>query len=166
MTWCETRPTRVRQVVIAPSTSATSVLTPLIRGEPDMVGLLFGSRELLCLFDRISGTLVRYSSLSELCLPGESASCQIPGASVGWWSNILFFTRKTGCFSGGLGTSRRRRVNQVSRRRVLPSPIQSVVPHLSKRFFSLTDSPYTSRTHFDTSPPGDFGWNGSHGESA
>jgi hypothetical protein len=68
-------------VVIAPS---ASVLTPLIRGEPDMVGLLLGSRELLCLSSRISRTLVSCSSLSELSLPGESVSCQIQGGSVGW----------------------------------------------------------------------------------
>jgi hypothetical protein len=50
-------------VVIDPS---TLVLDPLIRGEPDIEGLLLGSRELLSSFGRISGTLVRYSSLSEL----------------------------------------------------------------------------------------------------
>jgi hypothetical protein len=44
-----------------------------------MVGLLLGSRERLWLFRRISRTLVSYSSLSELCFPGESASCQVKG---------------------------------------------------------------------------------------
>jgi len=47
---------------------------PLIRGEPDMVGLLLGSRELLCLSSRISRTLVICSSLSELYLPVDIAS--------------------------------------------------------------------------------------------
>ena len=59
-------------VVIAPS---TSVLAPLIWGEPDMVGLL------LCLFGRISGSLVRYISLSELCFPGESTRGCFQGGS-------------------------------------------------------------------------------------
>jgi hypothetical protein len=54
-----------------------------------MVGLLLGSRELLCLFGRISRTLVSYSSLSELGLPGEVVSYQMQGESVGWWSNII-----------------------------------------------------------------------------
>ena len=31
-------------------------------------------------------------------------------------------------------------------------------------FFSLTDSPSSSRAHFDTSPSGAFGRNGSHGQ--
>ena len=82
-------------VVIAPS---TSVLAPLIRGEPDMVGLLLGSRELLCLFGRISGTLVCCSSLSELCLPRDSASCQMQGESAGWWSNTTFIASQDGDF--------------------------------------------------------------------
>ncbi len=139
-------------VVIAPS---ASVLAPLIRGEPDIVGLLLGSRELLWLSSRISRTLVSCSSLSELYLPAE-----------------------------GLGTSRRRRVTQgpdtssrpligtgaqhvmllppdrgatphvvaayqgtlpslrLSVGKLLPSPIQPVVPIPSESFFFLTDSPY------------------------
>ena len=64
------------RVVIAPS---ASVLAPMIRGEPDMEGLLLGSRELLCLSSRISRTLVSCSSLSELYLLGESVSCQMQG---------------------------------------------------------------------------------------
>ena len=51
------------------------------------MGLLLGSRELLWLFGRISGTFVHCISLSELCLPGESASCQIQGESADWWSS-------------------------------------------------------------------------------
>ena len=85
-----------------------------------MLGLLLGPLELLCLFGWISGTSLRYSSLSELCLPGKSASCQMQGKSVGLWSMIIFFTRKT-----GLGTSRRRRVKQgldMSRRCRLQGP--------------------------------------------
>ena len=35
-----------------------------------------------------------------------------------------------------------------------------------RSFFSLFDSPYSSHTHFDTSPSGTFGCNGTHGESA
>jgi hypothetical protein len=85
-------------VVIVPS---VSTLTPLIRGEPDMVGLLLGSRELLYLSSRISRTLVSCSSLSELSLPGESVRCQIQGESVGWWSNIILSSRKTGGFFRG-----------------------------------------------------------------
>ena len=54
-------------VVIAPS---ASVPAPMIRGEPDMEGLLLGSRELLCLSSRISRTLVSCSSLSELYFGG------------------------------------------------------------------------------------------------
>ena len=84
-------------VVIVPS---ASTLAPLIRGEPDMVGLLLGSRELLCLCGRTSRTLVCCRSLPELCLPGESASCQIQGESVGWWDNIIFSPGKTGVFRG------------------------------------------------------------------
>jgi hypothetical protein len=80
-------------VVIAPSASA---LAPLIRGEPDMVGLLLGSRELLCLSSRISRTLVRCISLSGLSLAGESIRCQIQGESVGWWCNTILSPRKTG----------------------------------------------------------------------
>ena len=135
---------------------------------------------------RISRTLVSCSSLSELYLPGESVNCQIQGESVGWWSNIILSPRKTGGFSEGLGTSRRRRVNQgpdtssrpltgtgarrvtslpsdrgsthhvvavyqgtmpslrLSVGRFLPSPIQSVVPFPSMRFFFLFDSPSSS----------------------
>ena len=52
-------------------------------------------------FGRISGTLVRYSSLSELCLSGESVSSRLHGESVGWWSNIILSPRKTGVFQGG-----------------------------------------------------------------
>jgi hypothetical protein len=51
-------------VVIAPS---VSVLAPMIRGEPDMEGLLFGSRELLCLSSR--GLLLGSREL--LCLSRE-----------------------------------------------------------------------------------------------
>ena len=86
-------------VVIAPS---ASTLAPMIRGEPDMVGLLLGSRELLYLSSRISRTLVSCSSLSELSLPGESVSCQIQGESVDWWSNITFIASQDGgVFQGG-----------------------------------------------------------------
>ena len=81
------------RVVIAPS---ASVLAPMIRGEPDMEGLLLGSRELLCLYSRISRTLVICSSLSELFLPGESVNCQMQGESVGWWSNITFIASQDG----------------------------------------------------------------------
>ena len=68
----------------------------MIRGEPDMEGLMLGSRELLCLSSRISRTLVSCSSLSELYLLGESVSYQIQGESVGWWSNFILSPRKTG----------------------------------------------------------------------
>ena len=61
---------------------------------------------------RILGTLVRYSSLSELCSPGESVSCRMQGESVGWWSNIILSPLKKWVFSRGLVTSRRRRVIQ------------------------------------------------------
>ena len=86
------------RVVISPS---ASVLAPMIRGEPDMEGLLLGSRELLCLSSRISRTLVSCSSLSELNLLGESVSCQMQGESVGWWSNFILSPRKTGGFFRG-----------------------------------------------------------------
>ena len=66
-----------------------------------MEGLLLGSRELLCLYSRISRTLVSCSSLSELSLLGESVSCQMQGKSVGWWSNFILSPRKTGGFFRG-----------------------------------------------------------------
>ena len=94
-------------VVIAPS---ASVLAPLIWREPGMVGLLLGSRELLCLSSRISRTLVSCSSLSELNLLGESVNYQIQGESVGWWGIIIFIVasrRKTGLFSRVSGGSTR-----------------------------------------------------------
>ncbi len=69
---------------------------PIDQGGTRHGGLLLGSRELLCSFDRISGTLVRCSSLSELSLPGESVSCRIQGESVGWWSISILSPRKTG----------------------------------------------------------------------
>ena len=47
----------------------------------------------------------------------------------------------------------------------LPSLIQSV-PIPSPRFFFLFDYRLRHCTHFDTSPPGSFGRNGFHGESA
>ena len=62
---------------------------------------MIGSRELLCLFGRISGTLTHYISLSELCFPGESVYCQIQGESVVWWSNIMFLLPRRGIFQGG-----------------------------------------------------------------
>jgi hypothetical protein len=64
-------------------------------------------RELLYLSSRISRTLVRCSSLSEISLPGESVSCQIQGESVGWWSNIILSHNTTGGFFRGsrYGTS-------------------------------------------------------------
>ncbi len=65
-------------------------------GEPDMVGLLLGSRELLCLSSRISRILVSCNSLSELYLPGESVICQIQRESTGWCSNIILSPRKPG----------------------------------------------------------------------
>ena len=61
---------------------STLVLTPMIRGEPDMVGLFLGSPELLYLSSWISRTLVIYISLSEVYLPGKSVSCQIQGQSL------------------------------------------------------------------------------------
>jgi hypothetical protein len=61
----------------------------MIRGEPDMVGLLLGSQELLCLSSRISRTLVSCYSLSELYLTGESVICPLQGESVDWWSNTM-----------------------------------------------------------------------------
>ena len=101
-------------VVIAPSALE---LAPVIRGEPDMVGLLLGSRELLRLSSRISRTLVGCSSLSELYLPGESTSCPTRGMSLVWWSNIIFLLARRGVFQGGSTrrvdlTSRQRRVKQ------------------------------------------------------
>jgi hypothetical protein len=62
---------------------------------------VLGSRELLCLFGRISGTFVRYSSLSELCQPGQPASCRMRVDSLGWWSNIIFLLARRGVFQGG-----------------------------------------------------------------
>ena len=127
------------------------------------------------------------------------------------WSGGVtsFFSHKTGCFSGDLGTSRRRRVIQghdtssccrlqvqgldTSRRYRLTgarhitslSPTRVQCPFcgcpsasftftdsircsssVRKFFFFLTDSPNSSRAHFDTTPTGAFGRNGSHGESA
>jgi hypothetical protein len=191
-------------VVIAPS---DSTLAPLIRGEPDMVGLLLGSREPLYLSSRISRTLVSCSSLSELSLPGESISYQIQGESVGWWSNIILSPRKTGgVFRGArhvTSTSRHSGADKSSRPltgtgarhvkslppdrsstyhvvaayqgtlpslrlsvgKFLPSLIQSV-PIPSTRFFFLFDYRLRHCAHFDTSPPGAFGRNGFHGESA
>jgi hypothetical protein len=73
----------------------------MIRGEPDMEGLLLGSRELLCLSSRISRTLVSCSSLSELYFLGKSVSYQIQGESVGWWSNFILSPHKTGWFFRG-----------------------------------------------------------------
>ena len=55
---------------------------PIDQGGPDMVGLLLGSREPLYLSSQISRTLVSCSSLSELYLPRESASCQKQGESA------------------------------------------------------------------------------------
>jgi hypothetical protein len=86
------------RVVIDPS---ASVLAPMIRGEPDMEGLLLGSRELLCLSSQISRTLVSCSSLSKLYLLGESVNCQMQGESVVWWSNFILSPRKTGGFFRG-----------------------------------------------------------------
>jgi hypothetical protein len=43
-----------------------------------------------------SRTLVSYSSLFDLGLPGESVSYQMQGESVGWWSNTILLPRKTG----------------------------------------------------------------------
>jgi hypothetical protein len=97
------------RVVIAPS---ASVMVPVIRGEQDMVGLLLGSRELLCLFGRISRTLVSCSSLSEFGFPGESARYQMQGESVCWWSNPIYRLVTRGGFSEGLGTSPRCHVTQ------------------------------------------------------
>ena len=158
---------RVRQIVIAPS---TSVLAPVIRGEPDMVSLLLGSRELLCLVGRISRTLVRYRSLFELCLPGESVRCEIQGESVGWWSNIIFLPDKTGVFRGARhSVSMSRRVNVTSYRgstRHVVAACRSAnryrgstrhrvtITIPSGRFFFITDLPYSSRSHFDASPTG------------
>jgi hypothetical protein len=102
-------------VVIAPS---ASTLAPLIRGEPDMVGLLLGSREPLYLSSRISRTLVSCSSLSELSLPGESISYQIQGECVGCGVTSFYRLARRGGFSEGLGTSRRRRVIQGPTRQV------------------------------------------------
>ena len=116
--------------------------------------------------------------------------------SVDWWSNIICLLARRGVFQGGSAhhvdvVSSRGSTRQVvaayryrgSTRHVvascqgtkpslwlsvgkfLPSPIQSV-PISSERFFFLTDSPYSSGAHFDTAPPGAFGRNGSHGESA
>jgi hypothetical protein len=73
---------------------------PIDQGVTD-TGLLLGSRELLCLFGRISRSLVSCSSLSELGLPGESVSYQMQLESVGWWSNIILSPRKTGEFFRG-----------------------------------------------------------------
>jgi hypothetical protein len=76
------------------------ILVPVIKGEPDMVGLvetdMVGSRDFLCLFGRISRTLVIFNALSELGLPGESMSYQIQGESVDWWSDIILSSHKTG----------------------------------------------------------------------
>jgi hypothetical protein len=70
-------------VIVLPATSdirqfrsrncpQSSVLAPMIRGEPGMVGLLLGSRELLCFC--LVGSRER-----ELYLLGESVSCPIQG---------------------------------------------------------------------------------------
>jgi hypothetical protein len=149
---CEPRQARVRQVEIAPS---TSVLAPLIRGEPDMVGLLLGFRELLRFFGWISRTFVSYSSLSELCFPWESAICLMQVESVGWCGNIIFLFTRRDVFQEGsarhvdVASSRgsTRHVIPAYRYRgstrhvvaayqgTIPSPIQSV-PVPSERFFS------------------------------
>jgi hypothetical protein len=119
--------------------------------------LLIGSRELLCLFGRNSRT---------------RSPWVIECRGNPWAGGVTPFYRlgRRGGFSEGLGTSRRRHVIQgsdtSSRDRLqVPSPIQSVVPIPSERFFSLTDSPYSSHTHFDTYPPVSSGRNGYHGES-
>ncbi len=103
------------RVVIAPS---ASVLAPMIRGEPDMEGLLLGSRELLCLSSRISRTLVSCSSLSELYLLGESVNCQIQGNPWAGGETSFYRLGRRGGFSEGFGTSRRRRVIQGPTRQV------------------------------------------------
>ena len=85
---------------------------PIDQGGTRHGGSALGSRELLCLFGRISGTLACYSSLSELCLPGESASCRMQGESAAGGVTSFYRLASRGGFSGGLGTSRRRRVIQ------------------------------------------------------
>jgi hypothetical protein len=77
-----------------------------------MEGLLVGSPELLCLSSRISRTLVSCNSLSELYLLGESVSCQMQGESSAGGVTSFYRLARRGGFSEGLGTSRRRRVNQ------------------------------------------------------
>jgi hypothetical protein len=83
-----------------------------------MEGLLFGSRELLCLSSRISRTLVSCSSSSELYLLGESVSCQMQGESSAGGVTSFYRLVRRGGFSEGLGTSRRRRVIQGPTRQV------------------------------------------------
>ena len=148
---------RSSRVVIAPS---ASVLAPMIRGEPDMEGLLLGSRELLCLSSRISRTLVSCSSLSELYLLGESVSCQMQGEL--WAGGVTSFYRLANVVADYQGTMPSLRLS-VSK--FLPSLIQPV-PIPSTRFFFLFDYRICHCAHFDTSPPGAFGRNGFHGESA
>ena len=182
---------------------------PIDQGGTRHGGSALGSRELLCLFGRISGTLACYSSLSELCLPGESASCRMQGESAAGGVTSFYRLASRGGFSGGLGTSRRRRVIQrhdkssrcrlqvqgarhvtslpsdrgsthhvvaayqgtmpslrLSVGKFLPSPIQPVVSIPSGRFFfPHRFTVFVART-IDTSPPGAFGRNGFHGESA
>ncbi len=109
------------------------------------------------------------SSLSELCLPGESVSCQIQGESVGWWGNIIFPLARRGVFQGGsprhvdvsssrgstrhVVTAYRYRGStshvvaacqgtmpslRLSVGKILPSPIQPVVPIPLESFFSVS----------------------------
>ena len=85
-------------VVIAPS---TSVLAPLIRGEPGMEGLLLGSRELLYSFGRLSGTLVRYSSLSELAGRGNPRTVECRGNPLAGGVSSFYLLTRRGGFQGG-----------------------------------------------------------------
>jgi hypothetical protein len=108
------------------------------------------------------------------------------GESVGWWSNIILSPRQTGFFPEGLGTSRHRRFNQVPPTQgwhrcrlpgynALSAAIRRQVfylrrfnPFLFRRlgFFSFSIDRIRHCAHFDTYPPGAFGCNGFHGESA
>jgi hypothetical protein len=124
--------------------------------------------------DWISRTyLFVWSDLGNLCVLKLVNQVLLSGRSP--WTggvNIMSLTHMTGCFSGGLDTSRRHHVIQGfdtssrcpqvqgldTSRRCLLSRYNVFSEAIRRQVFTffLTDSPYSSHTNFDTSP-GSFG---------
>jgi hypothetical protein len=65
-----------------------------------MEGLLLGSRELLCSFGRISGTLIRYSSLSELAGRGNPRTVEYRGNPFSGGVSSFYRLARRGFFRG------------------------------------------------------------------